>query len=223
MNSSPLIAASLLSADPLKLFDDIQQLQKAGTDWLHIDVMDGHFVPNLTFASPDMVRSISQMLDTSLPQDVHLMVKDPSKFVDLYAKAGAQIITIHVEADHHPYRTLSYIKKLGIKAGIALNPGTPACVLESLIDLVDLVLVMTVNPGFGGQCFLNDQLHKIEKIRHMIDTQSLNVHLEVDGGITKETAPLVLNAGADVLVSGSYIFANKSLESRKRSISSLRG
>ena len=187
----PLIAPSILSADFARLGEEVRSVDAAGADWIHIDVMDGHFVPNLTIG-PGVVKALRPHSDK--PFDVHLMV------------SPVDHITIHPEAGPHTHRTLQTIRSLGKKAGVVLNPGTPESVLEYLIDMVDLVLVMSVNPGFGGQSFIDSQLRKIEAIRTMIDATGRDIWLEVDGGVDAETAPRCVAAGADVLVAGSATF-----------------
>ncbi len=196
------VAPSLLSADYLHLEREVSTLQ--GCDYLHIDVMDGDFVPNITFG-PGLVKALSR---TGIPQDVHLMIAQPSRHVDAFMAAGASILTVHAEADVHLHRLLSHIRSRGVKAGVALNPSTPVCVLEHVLDLVDLVLVMTVNPGFGGQAFI-DLTGKISHVRAMLDAAGrADCLLEVDGGIDLSTAPRVVAAGANVLVSGSALFSS---------------
>ena len=197
------IAPSILAADFAKLGEEVRALEAAGADFIHIDVMDGHFVPNLTIG-PQVVRALRP--HSSLPFDVHLMIAPVDPLLPAFAEAGADILTVHPEAGPHSHRSLQLIKSLGKKAGISLNPGTPARVAEPLLDEVDLVLVMSVNPGFGGQSFIPSALKKIEELRDMIDAGGRAIDLEVDGGITFETAPQAIAAGADLLVAGTATF-----------------
>ena len=197
------IAPSILSADFSRLGEEVRAVAAAGADWIHVDVMDGHFVPNLTIG-PMVVKALRPC--TTLPFDVHLMITPVDAFVPQFAAAGADVITIHPEAGPHPHRTLQLIKSLGKRAGLALNPGTPVEVVEYLLGDVDLVLVMSVNPGFGGQSFIAQQLDKIRALRARIDASGRRIDLEVDGGINAETARAVIAAGADVLVAGSATF-----------------
>jgi ribulose-phosphate 3-epimerase len=199
----PLVAPSILSADFARLGEEVRALDAAGADWVHVDVMDGHFVPNLTIG-PGVVKALRP--HTALPFDVHLMISPVDRFIEAFAAAGADIITVHPEAGAHIHRTVQAIKALGKKAGVSLNPATPAKMLDYLIDEVDLVLVMSVNPGFGGQSFIPAQLRKIEAIRKMIDKSGRDVRLEVDGGIDRDTARQAVAAGADVLVAGTATF-----------------
>ncbi len=203
MQQAPRIAPSILSADFARLGEEVRAVTAAGADWIHIDVMDGHFVPNLTIG-PMVVQALRPC--TALPFDVHLMITPVDAFVAQFAAAGADIITIHPEAGPHAHRTLQLIKSLGKRAGVALNPGTPVEMVDYLLGDVDLVLVMTVNPGFGGQSFIAQQLEKISALRRRIDASGRRIDLEVDGGINDETARAVIAAGADVLVAGSATF-----------------
>ena len=201
--SSVRIAPSILSADFAQLGEEVRRIEAAGADWVHIDVMDGHFVPNLTIG-PMVVKALRP--HSTLPFDVHLMISPVDNFLDAFAAAGADIITVHPEAGPHIHRSVQHIKSLGKQAGVSLNPATPAKMLDYLIDDIDLVLVMSVNPGFGGQSFISSQLRKIEAMRKMIDKSGRDIRLEVDGGIDAATAPLAIAAGADVLVAGTATF-----------------
>ena len=197
------IAPSILSADSLNLGRDIAAIEQAGADWIHIDVMDGRYVPNITYG-PALVKAVKSV--TKLPLDVHLMIKPAQPHIKAFAEAGADIITVHPDADIHTHRVLSEIKSYGAKAGIALNPGTPITILEPLIPFIDLVLVMSVNPGFGGQTYIPEITTKIAEIRQMIDRSGRNIELEVDGGINLSTAKNAITAGATALVAGAAIF-----------------
>jgi ribulose-phosphate 3-epimerase len=197
------LAPSILSADFTILGEQIDQVVRAGADYIHVDVMDGHFVPNITIGAP-VVASIRPV--TRLPLDVHLMIEHPERYISQFAQAGADIITVHVEASPHLHATIRLIKQLGAKAGVSLNPPTPVGVVEEFLPHVDLVLVMSVNPGFGGQSFIPETLPKIASIRKLLDDRALPAELEVDGGINADNALDIVSAGANVLVAGNSIF-----------------
>lgn len=197
------IAPSILSADFAQLGDEIDDVERNGADWIHVDVMDGHFVPNITIG-PLIVEAVRPR--TTLPLDVHLMIDDPDQYIKAFADSGADWITVHQEASRHLHRTVHAIKDAGVRAGVALNPATPLSTIEHVLDDLDMVLLMTVNPGFGGQSFIPNVLGKIRALRQMVEERGLALHIEVDGGINAETARDVVTQGADVLVAGSYIF-----------------
>ena len=200
------ISPSILSADFGRLGEQVAEASESGADYIHVDIMDGHFVPNLT-AGPIIVSGIRPW--TELPLDVHLMIEEPDRLIPDFAKAGANILTVHPEACRHLHRVIYQIKDMGVRAGISLNPGTPASVLEPVISDVDLVLVMTVNPGFGGQKYIHSMTSKIAKVRQMLDEAGSGAELEVDGGIKADTAPIAVGAGAQVLVAGSAVFNDR--------------
>ncbi|WP_442599457.1 ribulose-phosphate 3-epimerase [Neobacillus sp. D3-1R] len=197
------IAPSILSANFSKLGEEINDVEKAGADYIHVDVMDGHFVPNITIG-PLIVEAIRPV--TKLPLDVHLMIENPDQYIEAFAKAGADYLTVHVEACRHLHRTIHFIKSFGVKAGVVLNPATPVESIQHVIHDVDMVLLMSVNPGFGGQAFIPEVLTKIKTLKNMIDEKGLNVEIEIDGGVNEKTAKLCIEAGATVLVAGSAIY-----------------
>ncbi len=217
--STVKIAPSILSADFARLGEEVEAIDKAGADYIHVDVMDGHFVPNLTIG-PNVVKAIRSY--SELPFDVHLMIEPAEPYIEAFAEAGADIITVHWEAVTHLERVVQQIKSLGKKAGVSLVPSTPPDVLDYIIEELDLILVMSVNPGFGGQSFIPKSVEKIRELRYMIDETGKEIDLEVDGGINPDTAELVKEAGANVLVAGSAVYKGNSVESYAANIEALR-
>jgi len=214
-----ILAPSILSADLSNLAQQIRMVEIGGADWIHCDIMDGHFVPNITFG-PVVVKAARKC--TKLPLDVHLMIKNPDNYLEDFRNAGADIISVHFEEVVHLNRTVNRIKELGAKAGVVINPSTPVSFLKDIAEYIDLLLIMTVNPGFGGQSFIHSQLEKIKQIRAMIAVSGRDIELEVDGGINEQTAKLAIAAGADVLVAGNAVFS-AGAEKYAENIRQLRG
>ncbi|CAH0346938.1 ribulose-phosphate 3-epimerase [Bacillus sp. CECT 9360] len=211
------IAPSILSADFSRLAEEILDVERGGADYIHVDVMDGHFVPNITIG-PLIVEAIRPV--TKLPLDVHLMIENPESYIEAFAKAGADYITVHVEACPHLHRTIQFIKSFGVKAGVVLNPATPVSSIQHIIGEIDMVLIMSINPGFGGQTFITSVLPKISEVKALAEKHDANIEIEVDGGVNQETAKLCIQHGANVLVAGTAIYNQPD---RKKAIEAIRG
>ncbi len=215
MSGRVLVSPSLLSCDFSRLGEEVRAVEAAGADWIHVDVMDGRFVPNITIG-PVVVEAIKRV--ASRPLDVHLMIEEPERYVEAFARAGADVLTVHVEATRHIHRLLQQIRGLGVKPSVVLNPGTPVGAVEEVLGEVEMVLVMSVNPGFGGQGFIEGTVEKVRRLREMVEARGLEVDIEVDGGINAETGRRVVEAGASVLVAGSYVFGAKDYGEAIRSL-----
>ena len=215
MNKKVIVAPSVLSADFLHLERDIQMLNESEAQWIHLDIMDGRFVPNISFGLP-IVSAVSSI--TEKVCDVHLMIEEPEKYIEAFAKAGADVLTLHYEATRHLHRAMQQVRDAGMKAGVVLNPATPVELLRDVLPYLDLVLLMSVNPGFGGQKFIPQILDKTKRLRRMIDEGGYDVLIEVDGGVNAETGPQLVDAGADALVAGSYVFGSKDPAAAIRSL-----
>lgn len=211
----PIIAPSILSADFGRLAEEIMEVEKAGADWIHIDVMDGNFVPNITIGAP-VVKSVRSV--TTKPLDVHLMVAEPGRYVEDFAKAGADMLTVHAEACPHLHRNLQQIRDLGVGVGVSLNPASPVCMIKHVLHMLDLVLIMSVNPGFGGQAFIPSVVSKIEEVRELAEEQGLTPTVMLDGGITNETIGVCHRAGAGAFVAGSYVFGSNNYSEAIRNL-----